>query len=56
MSVKLHGALMEIEKAPLAKDGDSAVHFCVANFMGFGLYKQNIYALPEFRERFGKQI
>jgi hypothetical protein len=30
--------------------------FCVANFMGYGLYKENIYTLEDFRKRFERQI
>ena len=30
--------------------------FAVSNFMGYGLYKENIYSLIEFNERFAKQI
>ncbi len=29
---------------------------CTANFMGFGLYKENIYNIKEFTERFKEQI
>jgi len=32
------------------------VKFAVSNFMGYGLYQQNIYGLEEFSSRFGRQI
>ena len=32
------------------------IQVCTANFTGFGLYKENIYPLPEFITRFQKQI
>ena len=32
------------------------IKFAVSNFMGYGLYKQNIYNLQEFQQRFAKQI
>lgn len=30
--------------------------FAVSNFMGYGLYKENIYSLADFQERFSTQI
>jgi len=30
--------------------------FAVSNFMGYGLYKQNVYELDEFMERYKRQI
>lgn len=30
--------------------------FAVSNFMGYGLYEQNIYGLEEFKTRFDRQI
>lgn len=32
------------------------IKFAVSNFMGYGLYEQNVYGLEEFMERFSKQI
>lgn len=32
------------------------ITFSTANFMGFGLYKENVHTLIEFRERFSAQI
>jgi hypothetical protein len=33
-----------------------SIKFAVSNFMGYGLYEQNIYGLEEFMSRFKKQI
>lgn len=32
------------------------IKFCISNFMGYGLYKENIINLPEFKERYARQI
>jgi len=51
----------ELEKLPeLLKDLNFEekinLRFAVSNFTGYGLYKENIYSLNEFKERFSKQI
>lgn len=32
------------------------IKFCVSNFMGYGLYKENVINLAEFREKYARQI
>lgn len=32
------------------------IKFCVSNFMGYGLYKENVISLTEFKERYARQI
>jgi len=32
------------------------IKFCASNFMGYGLFKQNVFSIKEFKERFEKQI
>jgi hypothetical protein len=36
--------------------GNPNVTLCTANFMGYGLYKENVYDVPEFMRRFEEQI
>jgi hypothetical protein len=35
---------------------DVEIKFCVSNFMGYGLYKENVINLAEFREKYEQQI
>jgi hypothetical protein len=44
----------EMEMLPLCPYAE--LKFAVSTFMGYGLYKQNIYTLDYFLERFGGQI
>ncbi|MBU4312210.1 MAG: hypothetical protein KJ706_05795 [Candidatus Omnitrophica bacterium] len=32
------------------------IKFCIGNFMGYGLYKENVISLPEFNKRYARQI
>ena len=53
-SKNLDDVLKEIEEYDdKTKD---RIKFCSSNFFGYGLYKENIFTLSEFRERFYKQI
>ena len=55
-SDKLKKALYDIkDKYGNAKLGFN-LRFCTSNFLGYGLYRQNIYSLSEFQERFSQQI
>ena len=45
----------ELEGLPLSYP-NLELKFAVANFMGYGLYKQNIYCLKDFLVRFKEQI
>lgn len=35
---------------------DESIKFITSNFMGYGLFKQNVFSLSEFLNRFSKQI
>lgn len=43
-------------KNELNSVNDENVKFITSNFMGYGLYKQNVFSLSEFLNRFSKQI
>jgi hypothetical protein len=45
----------ELEELPLSYP-NLELKFAVSNFMGYGLYKQNVYALEDFLVRFKEQI
>ena len=32
------------------------IKFCVSNFMGYGLYKESVVNLEEFKKRYERQI
>ena len=49
----LQTIVKEIEKINIPGVG---IKFCISNFMGYGLYKENVINLPEFNERYAKQI
>ncbi|MCP8323311.1 MAG: hypothetical protein L6N96_03940 [Candidatus Methylarchaceae archaeon HK02M2] len=53
-SRKLKRILDEIEE--IHQDIEFNIGFCVSNFMGYGLFKQNIFGIAKFKERFEKQI
>lgn len=55
-SSKLNNILKDIQKKYETKLLGFGFKFCSSNFMGYGLYKQNVYSFNEFRERFGNQI
>lgn len=55
-SSKLKSALDELSKMELVNDLGINLKFCTSNFMGYGLYKQNIYPLAEFVNEFHQQI
>ncbi len=50
----LKAELNEINKT--ARDLSFDLKFVVSNFMGYGLYRQNVYDLSTFLERFGEEI
>lgn len=33
-----------------------AIKFCVSNFLGYGLYNENVFSLADFKERYSRQI
>lgn len=33
-----------------------AIKFCVSNFLGYGLYNENVFNLSDFKERYSRQI
>lgn len=45
-----------IEELKGIKIHGEEVKFCVSNFMGYGLYKENVIKLADFQERFKMQI
>ncbi|MFH1317837.1 MAG: hypothetical protein ABIH71_02330 [Candidatus Omnitrophota bacterium] len=55
-SRKLYNILMDIQKASRDQSLGFGLKFCASNFMGYGLYKQNVYLFADFIERFKKQI
>lgn len=55
-SSKLNNILKDIQKKYETKLLGFGFKFCSSNFMGYGLYKQNVYSFDEFRERFRHQI
>jgi len=48
--------LQEVHRTKQAEIPGAAVRLCSANFMGFGLYKENMFTLPAFVKRFATQI
>lgn len=52
-SKKLKKALDEIKKL---KYDNFDLKFAVSNFLGYGLFEENVYSLEEFRDRFSSQI
>lgn len=55
-SDKLQRVLDEVEEKFGIENLGFTIKFCVSNFMGYGIYRDNVYSLKEFRERFGRQI
>jgi hypothetical protein len=55
-SKKLTTALNEIEKLVQSHENWVQPLFSTANFMGYGLYKENIFTLTDFKKRFEQQI
>jgi len=55
-SSKLKSILDELNKRDPFHDFGVNLKFCTSNFMGYGLYKQNIYSLAEFMDKFHWQI
>jgi hypothetical protein len=53
-SRKLRGILDKLKLLP--KMEHASLKFAAANFLGWGLYKQNILSLDEFLDRYGRQI
>jgi hypothetical protein len=54
-STRLEGVLSEIKGTCSPQHADGLL-FCAANFMGFGLYHQNVLSLPDFQERYQRMI
>ncbi len=50
---RLQGIIKELEQIKIPGIG---IKFCVSNFMGYGLYKENVIDLVEFREKYVRQI
>jgi len=55
-SSKLKSVFDELSKSDLVNDLGINLKFCTSNFMGYGLYKQNIYPFAEFVDKFHRQI
>ena len=55
-SGKLRSVLDELNKKDPTYDIGVNLKFCTSNFMGYGLYKQNIYLLSEFVDKLHRQI
>jgi len=55
-SSKLKAVLDELNKKDPLHGLGVNLKFCISNFMGYGLYKQNIYSLAEFMDKFPEQI
>src|SRR3972149_6562277 len=52
-SRKLKESILELEKIEIP---GVKIKFCVSNFMGYGLFKENVLKIDEFQKRYGKQI
>lgn len=55
-SRKLKDILTQIREKYQAINLGFNLKFCFSNFMGYGLYKQNVYSLSEFMNKFEEQI
>ena len=55
-SGKLKSVLDELSNRDLVDSLGINLKFCTSNFMGYGLYKQNVYSLAEFKDQFHRQI
>lgn len=55
-SSKLVDILGKINKKYVTQKLGFNLKFCSSNFMGYGIYKQNIYSFPTFIARFDQQI
>jgi hypothetical protein len=55
-SQRLHNTLNKVIETYGNKDLGFNLRFCVGNFMGYSLYKENIYSLSDFMSRFERQI
>jgi len=55
-SRRLYDILNGIQKEYKDEALGFGLKFCASNFMGYGLYKQNVYSLTDFIERFKNQI
>ncbi len=53
-SIKLQKCLMDIQSVGPMRHAD--LRIATANFMGYGLYRENIFTLDEFLVRFARQI
>ena len=52
-SRKLKESILELEKIEIP---GVIIKFCASNFMGYGLFKENVFKIDEFQKRYGKQI
>lgn len=50
---RLQGIIQKLEQIKIPGVG---IKFCVSNFMGYGLYKENVIDLVEFSEKYVRQI
>ena len=55
-SGKLGKILRTARDADLDDIPNARVSLCTANFMGYGLYRENVYELSAFLDRYGEQI
>ena len=55
-SSKLYSILKGMQKEYRGKTLRFGLKFCGSNFMGYSLYKENVYSFNDFMERFKKQI
>ena len=55
-SGKLNPIISELQEAEEQEQFCFKIKFCTSNFMGYGLFKQNIFSVREFQDRFEKQI
>jgi len=55
-SNKLQNILRDLPEKYKSKDLGFGVKFCSSNFMGYGIYKQNVYSIADFIQRFKEQI
>lgn len=51
-----HDPASSILRTELDNLGDKNIKFITSNFIGYSLYKENVYDLSQFRERFKSQI
>lgn len=55
-SRKLKDILDQVSREYKPEELGFNLKFCTSNFMGYGLYKQNVFSLPDFMGKFKEQI